>query len=411
MKRLPWFIILLLFSSILFSCAQPTETPTLSDEMINLGDEIDGMVFTTTDENDMHTTINAFCGWDPKEVINNTYYYECASSAGDLISFGNCIGITEGPNENIDDEWEKVKNVKMTFDSKDVIFSSFGSQDFITWDGKAARIWNVAVENITPGTHTLQCRFDYEGVTYESNWNITVPNETGTYTTLSSEVIPGYHPFTSEKANLNYILYIPDEYGIETQEKWPMILSLHGLDQGIMNSMELLEDVLLKPSEDLDDFPFIILSPQGTNEYSEYDIWSTDEIVSALMILLDELQTTMTVDTNRIYLTGYSAGGNGAWVIGLRHPDRFAALVPAAGYFGWPFTVPENICDLKDVPVWAFHGAKDETIPLNAEQKLVDALKACGGDVRFTVYPDAGHDDIEVYTLELFTWLLSQSLK
>jgi len=142
--------------------------------------------------------------------------------------------------------------------------------------------------------------------------------------------------------------------------------------------MELLEDVLLKPPEDLDDFPFIILSPQGTNEYSEYDIWSTDEIVSALMILLDELQTTITVDSNRIYLTGFSAGGNGTWAIGLHHPVRFAALVPAAGYYGWPFTVPENICDLKDVPVWAFHGAKDETIPLDAEQMLVDALEACG---------------------------------
>ena len=58
------------------------------------------------------------------------------------------------------------------------------------------------------------------------------------------------------------------------------------------------------------------------------------------------------------------------------------------GYYGWPFTVPENICDLKDVPVWAFHGAKDEVMPLEAEQMLVDALKACGGNVQFTVFPE-----------------------
>jgi len=100
-------------------------------------------------------------------------------------------------------------------------------------------------------------------------------------------------------------------------------------------------------------------------------------------------------------------------VIGLRHPDRFAALVPVMGYYVWPFEVPENICDLVEVPVWAFHGAKDELIPLDEEQSIVDALETCGGDVQFTVFPDAGHDlDIQrVYTSELYTWLLEQTLK
>jgi predicted peptidase len=174
-----------------------------------------------------------------------------------------------------------------------------------------------------------------------------------------------------------------------------------------------LENILLKPSEDLEDFPFIIVSPQGTLEFTEYEIWATDEIISALMALLDEIQTSIAVDTNRVYLTGDSAGGNGTWVIGLEHPDRFAALVPVMGYYGWPFSVPENICDLKDVPVWAFHGANDDVVPLDAEQMLVDALEACGGDVQFTVYPDNAHDvdHQQVYTEELYGWLLEQSLK
>jgi predicted peptidase len=50
----------------------------------------------------------------------------------------------------------------------------------------------------------------------------------------------------------------------------------------------------------------------------------------------------------------------------LQYPDRLAALVPIAGYYGWPYTNPENICDLKDVPVWAFHGAEDEVSRTNA---------------------------------------------
>ena len=78
-----------------------------------------------------------------------------------------------------------------------------------------------------------------------------------------------------------------------------------------------------------------------------------------------------------------------------------------------PFEVPDNICDLKDVPVWAFHGALDERVPLLAEQGLVDALNDCGGQAQITVIPDIGHDlEAEhVYTPELTGWLLSQSLK
>ena len=131
------------------------------------------------------------------------------------------------------------------------------------------------------------------------------------------------------------------------------------------------------------------------------------------MQLLAEIETILEVDPGRTYLTGESAGGYGVWTIGLRYPDRFAALVPAAGYYNWPFVVPENICDLKDIPVWVFHGAKDDVIPLDAEQMLVDALQDCGGNVQFTVYSDAGHDVDEIVydTPELFTWLLSQQLE
>ena len=83
------------------------------------------------------------------------------------------------------------------------------------------------------------------------------------------------------------------------------------------------------------------------------------------------------------------------------------------GYYGWPPTVPENICDLVDVPVQAFHGGKDELIPLDAEQKLIDALKACGGMVQFSVFPDTGHDlkAEQIYTPDLYEWLLKQTLK
>lgn len=101
------------------------------------------------------------------------------------------------------------------------------------------------------------------------------------------------------------------------------------------------------------------------------------------------------------------------WEIGLRHAERFAALVPVVGWYGYPYGVPENICDLRDVPVWAFHGAKDPKIPLSAQQNLVAALVACGGNAKLTIIPNYGHDiEIPAYAEPgLYDWLLSQSKK
>jgi predicted peptidase len=74
------------------------------------------------------------------------------------------------------------------------------------------------------------------------------------------------------------------------------------------------------------------------------------------------------------------------------HPERFAALAPISGG-GLPEAgFPDRVCALKEVPVWAFHGQADPIVPVSESQVLVDALQACGGDAKLTVYPDAGHD-------------------
>jgi len=167
---------------------------------------------------------------------------------------------------------------------------------------------------------------------------------------------------------------------------------------------------LPKRLEGQTDFPFLVVSPQGKGEY---DFWSKDEMANAVFTLLDELQSLFAVDTEHIYLTGDGVGGNGVWALGLRNPKYFAALAPIGGYYGYPFEVPDNICDLRDVPVWAFHGGKDEMVPVEAEQNLVDALNACGGTAKITVKPDATINiRYEAYANpELYDWLLAQTRK
>jgi predicted peptidase len=247
-------------------------------------------------------------------------------------------------------------------------------------------------------------------VSETNTYIFTVSDKPETFPTLSADSPHRLNPYTSEKAKLNYLLYLPGEYGVNPEQKWPVLIYLHGMSRVNSRVTFLQNDYPLNTLANQDYFPFIVLAPQGTGEY---EFWATDEMVSSIMTLLDEIQTVLTVDPNRIYLTGVSAGGNGTWSIGVRHPERFAALVSVMGYYGWPPTVPENICDLADTPVRALHGAKDELIPLKAEQNLVDALEACGGDVQITIFPDVGHDlkSEQVYTSELYEWLLEQSLK
>ena len=130
--------------------------------------------------------------------------------------------------------------------------------------------------------------------------------------------------------------------------------------------------------------------------------------------LVDWIETQYTIDPQRIYLTGFSMGGYGTWALGLSSPDRFAALVPVAG--GWESgsdAVPPNICDLASKPIWVFHGAQDETVKPAQSEVLVNALRACGSDVRFTLLPKTAHaaSGVLPYTgSELYDWLLQQSL-
>jgi dipeptidyl aminopeptidase/acylaminoacyl peptidase len=66
---------------------------------------------------------------------------------------------------------------------------------------------------------------------------------------------------------------------------------------------------------------------------------------------------------------------------------------------------------LKDVPIWVFHGAKDKVVPMEESEEMVRAIRKRGGDVKFTIYPDAGHDCwTETYdNPELYDWFLEHS--
>ncbi len=194
----------------------------------------------------------------------------------------------------------------------------------------------------------------------------------------------------------NHLIYLPKEYHFG--RNWPVILYLHGIGAKGDYLEKLKAHGLPKLLDEREDFPFIVISPQCP----ENQEWSP----ALLGMLLDDVAVQYPVDKDRIYLTGIGEGAAASWEWAAIEPERFAAVAPVCGRGN-----PHSVCKLRDVPVWAFHGARDKIVPISETQGMVLALKLCGGNVTFTVYPDAGHDSwTETYdNPQLYEWFLGQS--
>jgi predicted peptidase len=201
------------------------------------------------------------------------------------------------------------------------------------------------------------------------------------------------------KVKLNYLLFLPEQYE-KGGKAWPMILFLHGAGERGNDLSLVKKHGPPKILETRKDLPFIVVSPQAAGRGFG---WNVD----ALAALVDDVASNYRVDKDRIYLTGLSMGGYGTWALATAHPKKFAAIVPICGGGN-----PSDAKRIKDIPVWVFHGAKDKTVPLAQSEAMVKALEAAGAkEVKFTVYPEAGHDSwTQTYdNPELYKWLLQHS--
>ena len=193
------------------------------------------------------------------------------------------------------------------------------------------------------------------------------------------------------------LLYLPEKAASpETGEKFPLIVFLHG-------SGERGEDILLvkvhgppKLVEGRTDFPFIVASPQ----LAAGEMWNAEGLAG----LLAHLLARTPADPDRVYVTGLSLGGYGTWAFGAAYPDRVAAIAPISGA-----GAPATACALKATPIWSFHGALDDIVEPGGDIAMVEAVNACGGAARLTLYPDLGHDAwTRTYdNPEFYDWLLA----
>ena len=194
---------------------------------------------------------------------------------------------------------------------------------------------------------------------------------------------------------MDYMIRYPNGY--REGERYPVIVNLHGAGTRGSTIDQMTEQCCFRSTADMRDFPFVIVAPLSyTNTW--FDMYET------LVRFVKAVYYAPYCDSTRFYLMGGSMGGYTVWQLGMSLPEYIAAMVPiCGGGMYW------NAGRLKDVPVWAFHGAKDTTVFCEESVKMVEAVNRRGGCARLTVYPENGHDAwSDTYpNPAVYEWLLS----
>jgi len=192
-----------------------------------------------------------------------------------------------------------------------------------------------------------------------------------------------------------YLVDLPPGYD-KGDDHYPLLLFLHGSGEcgDDVNQVRLHGPPKTFPANNPG---FILVAPQCPSG----QWWCAEQ----LKTLLDQVQRKYRVDPDRVCITGLSMGGYGAWELAAEYPDRFAAVAVCCGAGS-----PQDADRLKGLPAWIFHGRKDTVVPFARARQMADALKQAGGVVRFTPYPDLGHDCWTTTYADpgLYEWLLRQ---
>jgi predicted peptidase len=211
--------------------------------------------------------------------------------------------------------------------------------------------------------------------------------------------------------DMPYLIWLPEDFDESTT--YPMIVSLHGSLPAENSPESVIRHGLpavLALDEQPANFDFIVVSPQvldGVDWWSSGQPEEVNEIVDAVVAELP-------IDTERIFLTGFGTGGQGAWHLATRYPDRYAAVVSVAGSgFRSSGEVTDASCSLSSVPIWSIHGEDDLIEVHDLTLMEVEAWESlCSAQVKWTTLPGVGHfETLEIAYRDpsIYSWLEEQT--
>jgi len=212
----------------------------------------------------------------------------------------------------------------------------------------------------------------------------------------SGEQAQRFSAVVHKRVRLRYLIWTPRQ-AVRPAKGWPLLFFLHGSGERGDDLSRVKAHGPPKYAAAGADHPFVLVAPQVPEGLA----WDSD----ALEALRAHLVRRLPVDANRVLMTGLSMGGIGTWNYAVDYPDRLAGIAPVSGTGD-----SDRAARVAQLPIWAFHGARDDAVPIAGEQEMVDAVRAAGGNVRFTVYPDIGHNAWEQAYADpqLHEWLLAQ---
>lgn len=245
---------------------------------------------------------------------------------------------------------------------------------------------------------------------------------TGLRAQSASEFQEKSHKYGSHE--LQYRVLYPENY--DENQKYPLVLFLHGAgERGEDNKKQLVHgSKLFLNAENRQKFPAIVIFPQCPTE----DYWANVNIVrdetghrefnfikggkptvamQGVLSMVDSLSKVSTIDQDRMYVMGLSMGGMGTFELVSRRPKTFAAAAPICGGDN-PKAAKKYA---KRLPFWVFHGQKDDVVDPSHSKAMEEAIKKNGGDVKFTLYPNANHNswDSAFAEPDLLPWLFSKT--
>ena len=220
-------------------------------------------------------------------------------------------------------------------------------------------------------------------------------------------------------APYRYQVFVPSSYAASNQ-RWPVILFLHGAgergsDGLFQTQVGIATFIRRSPSN----YPALVVLPQVPTD----SLW-VGAPADAAIAALDQTMLEFRGDPDRVYLTGMSMGGHGTWNLAYKHPTRFAAIAPICGFLehrllpGARSIIPPDSGDafvalarrIGKLPTWIFHGEADPVVPVAGSRKAFDAIKAAGGDVRYTELLGVDHNawDPAYGSQQFREWLFAQ---